>query len=1267
MADENVIGSASVKIVADTTQYTADLAAARAQAQAFSGQAVPAMDAVSRATRNLTADQRDLIRELLAQKTSLADARDAFNRNAEGLKLYNAYVKAFTAAQQEAAVASASLGATQAKATQEGIDGIQRLSAADVAFAQQRMRLTQQMMQANLVAGEGAAKADIAAAAATLAFRTRMTKQQVAEAVAAEAQGLQFRRRMTAQAASEDEALAKRRAALIKQTMPEAAAAAKRDSIVGEAGALLGAGAISEAEHAEAIASAEANYAKMTQTAEKAATAIRGVGFSSSTTTRELIVMGREAARGNFSRLAGSATILAQGLGIMPALLSPVGLALIGVTVATVGATAATIAYANAQEHLANVAAGAGRRSGLSRSDLEGAAEQGARQSGQSEIGTRAVVEAMAEAGVQAQKTAASIAELTPVYAKLTDQKPAKATEEIAKAMGLLYEGTKGANSAVEIFQKRLGDVTESQRAQIIAAVRVNDIQTAQNILWQAAAKDLTAARDAGNGAADMWDKIASFALKAWDGIGKANDASLKAPAALVGARVAAGDAADVYLALARASASAATSMRDANAAAAASRARLIEAQEAAEKAHLQTPEGREQDEFQDLQGRASASMAGYKASIKLGDKSAAAKYLQDYREEADAISRVTDAHGNYIRMLDREHQIKQLEVQEAQARKIRNTSEVQAISEKIALLKVGDQIETNADARRAASDAGALAGAKSMRGAPRTDSFGNQLKSKEADAAAELALAKAYDVSDAAALRAEASRRALTEATAKGRTAAQEQKLLQAELNLAAGKEASEMAKRISMLNEETAARNRYNAAVASGAMTRTEADRKATQDVEMGRLQSEADAATGPAKSVLGAEIPKLRAADDAANAARDRAALVDENRKLQESIDKLKGEIAAIGKPKGSVSVTEAQNAARDNLGATMAATPEGQANIALAGQKAQLDTAKAQAEANYKITESVAEEIAKLQEQIAVIGMGKEAALEYAKTQELINEYNKAGIEIDADRAASILKLAQAYAQQKMAADKAVEGQKASLEASKALADSFESAIEGAIFDHKKFAQSAHDIAMGLDKDFLKGALTGSGPFAAMMGTGGDSSQGGLHGGVLGQLFGMGMRVPGAGSNLGSIMTPGSSPGNPLYATIVGALGGGSNPLAGLLGGNGGSSGMLSSDGSAIGNDVAGVFHTGGWVGSPQRQMPVSPRLFVGAPRLHSGLAPDEFPAILQRGERVIPRNGRVASGGVVINQTITASDAGSFRRTAGQIQRETARSMRRLPG
>jgi TP901 family phage tail tape measure protein len=70
------------------------------------------------------------------------------------------------------------------------------------------------------------------------------------------------------------------------------------------------------------------------------------------------------------------------------------------------------------------------------------------------------------------------------------------------------------------------------------------------------------------------------------------------------------------------------------------------------------------------------------------------------------------------------------------------------------------------------------------------------------------------------------------------------------------------------------------------------------------------------------------------------------------------------------------------------------------------------------------------------------------------------------------------------------------------------------------------------------------------------------------------------------------------------------------------------------------------HKGGVVGkdppSFRRWLPAS--LFQHAPRLHSGLRSDEFPAILQRGETVIPKGG--GAGGVTMVNQITVQGGGS---------------------
>jgi hypothetical protein len=90
-----------------------------------------------------------------------------------------------------------------------------------------------------------------------------------------------------------------------------------------------------------------------------------------------------------------------------------------------------------------------------------------------------------------------------------------------------------------------------------------------------------------------------------------------------------------------------------------------------------------------------------------------------------------------------------------------------------------------------------------------------------------------------------------------------------------------------------------------------------------------------------------------------------------------------------------------------------------------------------------------------------------------------------------------------------------------------------------------------------------------------------------------------------------------------------------PLAGAISSFAGS--LFRVDGLTSIPVGVGVRHKGGLVGydNPQTRF-VNPALFAGAPRLHKGLAPDEYPAILQKGETVIPKGGSIAPTINIIN-------------------------------
>jgi hypothetical protein len=90
---------------------------------------------------------------------------------------------------------------------------------------------------------------------------------------------------------------------------------------------------------------------------------------------------------------------------------------------------------------------------------------------------------------------------------------------------------------------------------------------------------------------------------------------------------------------------------------------------------------------------------------------------------------------------------------------------------------------------------------------------------------------------------------------------------------------------------------------------------------------------------------------------------------------------------------------------------------------------------------------------------------------------------------------------------------------------------------------------------------------------------------------------------------------------------------------------------------------GIYHEGGIVGHssvPHRSLPLS--TFMNAPRFHKGLMPDEMPAILQRGETVLPKGTRMGGNNITFN--ITTPNSQSFMESQGQIMNRLGANLSR---
>lgn len=113
-----------------------------------------------------------------------------------------------------------------------------------------------------------------------------------------------------------------------------------------------------------------------------------------------------------------------------------------------------------------------------------------------------------------------------------------------------------------------------------------------------------------------------------------------------------------------------------------------------------------------------------------------------------------------------------------------------------------------------------------------------------------------------------------------------------------------------------------------------------------------------------------------------------------------------------------------------------------------------------------------------------------------------------------------------------------------------------------------------------------------------------------------------------------------------------------PIAGALGDF-----VKGSGGDIFGSIFSSIFHDGGVVGaSSVARRAVPSHLFAGAPRFHNGLMPDEFPAILQKGETVLPRNSKMGGNNITFN--ITTPNAQSFMDSQGQIMSKLATQLGR---
>lgn len=206
--------------------------------------------------------------------------------------------------------------------------------------------------------------------------------------------------------------------------------------------------------------------------------------FATAGATRELMVLGHEAISGNFSKIPGSLMILVDRMGMTSAMLNPMTLGMLGLSVATLAVVGAIIEGHNQMVAMDNALLVTSNYAGMSRQSMDQLAESMTRTH-EVTIGTaNAIVLALVSSGKIGGESINQIAHFISDFAKSTGQ----SVDEIAPKMISLFEdpirGAQELNSSMHFL-------TTTQLEHIAALERTGQTQAAQAELAKAAADQM--------------------------------------------------------------------------------------------------------------------------------------------------------------------------------------------------------------------------------------------------------------------------------------------------------------------------------------------------------------------------------------------------------------------------------------------------------------------------------------------------------------------------------------------------------------------------------------------------------------------------------------------------------------------------------------------------------------------------------------------------------------------------------------------------------
>ena len=572
-----------------------------------------------------------------------------------------------TAAAAQAAAAEAELASAKELAAQAAIKSAEEQLAAEAAVQAATEAKAKSAAEAAL-AEEAAAKATADAAAADAKAALEAKKLEIANRKVAEAEAARV-------------ASANRLKASLD---PAFAAQQKYNDSIKLASSLFSSGHIDEATKTQAEAAAQKEL-------ERALKAGTGAAINNRS-AYEGLVMIHEALSRRWSRMAGSAMIEAQSLmgaeksaSLLAMALSPVGLAVIGVTVAIGAAIVATYQWEEAQRKLVVSTVGVGAASGMTAKEIDKLTYSNLNLKS-SFKDNQAALEAYAAVGVRSEEAIANLKDTTQDFADLTGQKSKDAVKELATAM---KDPSKGA----EELNDKLSFLDATQLQEIQTAQDLGDKYKAQAIL----AKDLKdnddQAAEAAGGLQSVMHTLGVAFSDAWTILGQLNARMAEFDRFARGAGNAAQDAAAKFQHL------------------------LQLKQDSAAGLPLEqaTGEGKTEKEQREAAGHVTVLQRALAAEVEQhgANSDAANRARQALSEYSDTLARVNLVDKEYHNELQRSTGLMNLEAQLATAKHAHNKQEVTDLGAKIFALKHYNELASDTDLKAADAAAGGLAGAR--------------------------------------------------------------------------------------------------------------------------------------------------------------------------------------------------------------------------------------------------------------------------------------------------------------------------------------------------------------------------------------------------------------------------------------------------------------------------------------------------------------------------------------------------------------------------